>query len=74
LDGNDFKIKILGAIFLGVVFGTTLVILSLNFNPFLGPSDPPQDYPILLIGIIGFTVAVVAYVIAKLHYQKQSWI
>lgn len=73
MDRTSLNFKILGAVLIGVVLGTALVILSLSYRPFLGPSEPPQEYPTLLIGCSGLAVAAVTYVIAKLHYRKQSW-
>lgn len=73
MERKWLKLKIFGAAVFGIVLGTTLVMLSLSYSPFLGPSDIPQEYPPLLIGVTSFVVAVVAYAIAKLHYRKQSW-
>ncbi|KXH71133.1 MAG: hypothetical protein AM326_12010 [Candidatus Thorarchaeota archaeon SMTZ-45] len=73
MDRIRLNFKILGAAIIGAVLGSTLVALSLSYRPFFGPSDPSQEYPTLLIGVTGLAVAVVAYVIAKLHFRKQSW-
>ena len=73
MDRTSLNFKILGAVIAGVVLGTALVVLRPSFGSFFGPNDPPKEYPTLLIGVTGLAVAAVAYVIAKLHYRKQSW-
>ncbi|MFX1580302.1 MAG: hypothetical protein ACFFBJ_11685 [Promethearchaeota archaeon] len=73
MDRTSLNLKIFGAVIAGVFFGTALVVLCPSYGLFLGPSEPPQEYPVLLIGVTGLAVAAVAYAIAKLHYRKQSW-
>lgn len=71
MDRTSLNCKILSAVLAGVILGTALVSLSLSYRPVMVPSDPSQEYPTFLIGVMGFTVAAVAYVIAKLHYRKE---
>lgn len=73
MDRKRLKLKIFGAAVVGIVLGATLVMLSLSYSPFLGPTETPQEAPPLLIGVTGFAVAVVAYAIVKLHLRKQTW-
>ena len=70
MDRTSLNCKILGAVLTGVILGTSLVLLSLSYRPVMVPSDPAQEYPTFLIGVVGFAIAAVAYVIAKLHYRK----
>ena len=71
MDRTSLNCKILGAVLAGVILGTALVSLSLSYRPVMVPGDPSQEYPTFLIGITGFAVAAVAYVIARLQYRKE---